>query len=97
MAILLRSLTPVFPCMLIKTYILLSCIHIFVVKTSRVCLNNLIFTCEEKFQKIPGFLAFLVHKLWLRKTKKLGKSPVSPLGIIYQMSNEDILRLQSPQ
>jgi len=44
-----------------------------------------------------GFLAFLVQKLWPKKAKKLGISPEVPLGVIYKISNEDILTLKSPQ
>ena len=33
----------------------------------------------------------------VKKAKKLGKSPEILLGIIYKISNEDVLRLKSPQ
>jgi len=32
-----------------------------------------------------------------KKGKKIGKCPEIPLGIIYKISNEDILRLKYPQ
>ena len=51
----------------------------------------------KTLEGLIGFLAFLVQKLWGKKAKKLGKSPEIPLGIIYNISNEAIFRLKSPQ
>jgi len=46
----------------------------------------------ESLERLIGFLAFLVQKLWPKKGKKIGKSHEIPLGIIHKISNEGILR-----
>jgi len=48
----------------------------------------------KSLEGLINFLAFLVQMLWPKKSKIIREIP---LGIIYKISNEDILRLPSPQ